>query len=163
MIAVLLNRDSVAAATQVQDIEAAAHALGRKVHILHVNTEAAVEAILNNAIAEKAGGLLVTSDVVFNTWYQAIVALANSHRLPTIYPQRLHAAAGGLMSYGTNLADAYHQTGVYVGRILKGEKIADLPVLQSIKFEFIINLKTAAALDVTIPPGVLAIADEVIE
>jgi putative ABC transport system substrate-binding protein len=114
-------------------------------------------------VEEKLGGLHVTSDLLFNSQHRRIVTLANRQLLPAIYPVRFFCLAGGVMSYGTDLADGYRHTGVYVGRILKGEKPADLPVLQSIKFEFVINLATVKALDLNIPPGVLAIVDEVIE
>ena len=112
---------------------------------------------------EKLGGLHVTSDLLFNSQHRRIVTLANRQLLPAIYPVRFFCLAGGVMSYGADLADGYRHTGVYVGRILKGEKPADLPILQSIKFEFVINLATVKALDLNIPPGVLAIVDEVIE
>ena len=162
-IAALLNPNSAAAQTQLQDVEAAKRISGRQVRVLTVGTDHDIEVAFGTMNEERIGGLVVTSDLLFNSRLEQLVAFANRHSLPAIYSQRSYALAGGLMSYGTDLADAYRQTGVYVGRILKGENPAALPVLQSTKFEFVINLKTVAALGLTIPPGVLAIADEVIE
>jgi putative tryptophan/tyrosine transport system substrate-binding protein len=162
-IAVLLNPNSVAAKAQSTDIEAAARALQRQVRVLNVSTNQDIDAAFATIVEEKLGALHVASDLLFNSQHRRIVALANRQLLPAIYPFRFFSLAGGVMSYGTDLADGYRQTGVYVGRILKGEKPADLPVLQSAKFEFVINLATVKALDLSIPPGVLAIVDEVIE
>ena len=162
-IAALLNPNSAAAQTQLQDVEAAKRISGRQVRVLTVGTDHDIEVAFGTMNEERIGGLAVTSDLLFNSRLEQLIAFANRHSLPAIYSQRSYALAGGLMSYGTDLADAYRQTGVYVGRILKGENPAALPVLQSTKFEFVINLKTVAALGLTIPPGVLAIADEVIE
>jgi putative tryptophan/tyrosine transport system substrate-binding protein len=162
-IAVLLNRNSIAAEAQSTDIQSAAHALQRQVRVLNASTDQDIDAVFATIVEEKLGGLHVTSDLLFNSQHRRIVTLANRQLLPAIYPVRFFCLAGGVMSYGTDLADGYRHTGVYVGRILKGEKPADLPVLQSIKFEFVINLATVKALDLNIPPGVLAIVDEVIE
>jgi len=163
VVGVLLNRKSVAAEGQLKDVEAAARTLGRQVRVLNASTDQDLDAAFGIISKEKFAGLLVTSDVFFNSQHKRIVALANRHSLPAVYAIRFYALAGGLMSYGTDLADGYRQTGAYVGRVLKGERPADLPVLQSTKFEFVLNLKTAQALGLTIPSGVLAIVDEVIE
>ena len=162
-IAVVLNRNSVAAEAQSTDIQTAAHALQRQVRVLNASTDQDIDAVFATIVEGKLGGLHVTSDLLFNSQHRRIVTLANRQQLPAIYPFRFFCLAGGVMSYGTDLADGYRHTGVYVGRILKGEKPADLPILQSIKFEFVINLATVKALDLNIPPGVLAIVDEVIE
>ena len=162
-IAVLLNRNSIAAEAQSTDIQSAAHAQQRQVRVLNASTDQEIDAAFATVVEEKLGGLHVTSGLLFNSQHRRIVALANRQLLPAIYPGRFFCLAGGVMSYGADLADGYRHTGVYVGRILKGEKPADLPVLQSIKFEFVINLATVKALDLNIPPGVLAIVDEFIE
>jgi putative tryptophan/tyrosine transport system substrate-binding protein len=163
LIAVLLNPNNPNAATQLKDVQEAARALGQQIHILHASSEAELEAAFTTARQVGCGGLLVAADPFFNSRRTYIIALAARHAIPAIYEQREHALAGGLMSYGTNLSDGYRQVGIYTGRILKGEKPADLPVTQSTKFEFVINLTTAKALGIVMPPMLSARADEVIE
>ena len=146
-----------------QAIQAAADQLGRQLVIVAAGAEGDIEPAFA-ALAEKhVGALIVSPDALFTNRRDQIAALAARHGVPTIYQWRDYIAAGGLMSYGTSLPDSFRQEGTYVGRILKGEKPADLPVQQPTKFELVINLKTAKTLGLTIPPGMLAIADEVIE
>jgi putative ABC transport system substrate-binding protein len=164
LIAVLLNPNNPnAATTQLENVQEAARAVGQQIHILHAGSEAELEAAFATAQRVGSGALLVTSDPFFNSRRTYIIALAARHAIPAIYEQREHVLAGGLMSYGTNLSDGYRQVGIYTGRILKGEKPADLPVTQSTKFEFVINLTTAKALGIVVPPMLSARADEVIE
>jgi putative ABC transport system substrate-binding protein len=153
----------MAATQQLNDVQEAAHALGQQIHILHASNEAELEAAFTTARQAGAGALLVAADPFFNNRRTYIIALAARHAIPAIYELREHALAGGLMSYGTNLSDGYRQVGIYAGRILKGEKPGDLPVMQSTKFEFVINLTTAKALGIAVPPMLSARADEVIE
>ena len=150
-------------ATQIIEIEDGARALGLQLQILRASNEADIEAAFAAIAQQRPGGLLVCSDPFFNSRRKNIVALAMRHSLPAIYEQREFADDGGLMSYGTSIRSAYHQIGVYAGRILKGEKPADLPVVQSTRFEFVINLRSAKALGLEVPPGLSARADEVIE
>jgi putative ABC transport system substrate-binding protein len=162
-IAVLLNPTEPSADSQLKDVQEAAHAVGRLTQISEASTERDIDRSFETFAQLRAGALLVGSDPFFNSRRDQIVAQAARYAIPAIYEQREFAMAGGLMSYGTSLADAYHQVGLYTGRILKGEKPADLPVMQSTKFELVINLKTAKTLGLTIPSTMLAIADEVIE
>jgi len=162
-IAALINPDSPLSEKQLKDLtEAAAHL---NVHLIPLlaKTESEFGPAFRTVAEQKAGGMLVTADPFFNGRRERLVELAAARKLPVIYEFREFAAAGGLMSYGTSLADGYRQVGTYVGKILDGGKPADLPVLQPTKFEFVINLKVAAALGLEIPPTLLARADEVIE
>jgi ABC-type uncharacterized transport system substrate-binding protein len=147
----------------VRESEAAARAIGKEVAIFNASSDAEIEAAFANIAQARFGALLVGADPFFNSRRGLIVALAARHAIPAIYEWREFAEAGGLISYGTILVEAYRQQGIYAGRILKGEKPADLPVVQLSKFELIINLNTARALGLAIPPGVLTIADQVIE
>jgi putative ABC transport system substrate-binding protein len=162
-IAVLVNPHFAPAVANAREAEAAARAVGKGVVIFNAATESEIETAFARMTQDHSGALLVGSDPFFNSRREQIVALAARHRIPAIYEWREFVQAGGLISYGTSLVEAYRQQGIYAGRILKGEKPADLPVVQLSKFELIINLKTAKTLGLTIPPGVLAIADEVIE
>jgi len=162
-MAVLINPNYSPAENQLRDVQEAAPRLGVQLLALRANAESDFDAVFASLIRQRAGALLVCASPFFFSRRQRLLVLAARHAVPAIYEWREFAAAGGLMSYGTNLNDAYRQLGVYAGRILKGEKPADLPVVQSTRFEFVINLSTAKALGLTIPPGVLAIADEVIE
>jgi putative ABC transport system substrate-binding protein len=162
-VGVLINPQSANIDEQLGDLRAAANAIGWQL----VTARAAIAPEVDSAIAElvrsQVKALLVTSNPFFNSQRDQLVALAARHALPAIYGLREFAAAGGLMSYGTSQPDAYYQAGLYTGRILKGESPGELPVMQSTKFEFVINLKTAASLGLTIPPTLLARAEEVIE
>jgi putative ABC transport system substrate-binding protein len=161
LIAVLLNPQNYA--RQRREVEEAAHAVDQQIHLLSASNESEIDAAFATAVQLRAGAMLVGADPFFNSQRDKIVALAAQHAIPAIYEQREHALAGGLMSYGTNLSDGYRQAGVYAGRILKGEKPGDLPVVQSSKFEFTINLKTAKVLGIEVPPNLSAEADEIIE
>jgi putative ABC transport system substrate-binding protein len=146
-----------------KDVHATANALGRKLIIDGAVVESEIEPAVMRLVQRHIGGLLVRTDLLFNGRPKLLVALAARHALPAIFPLRDFPLQGGLMSYGANLRDALRQTGVYAGRILKGEKPANLPVMQSAKVELVINVKTAKALGITFPLGLLGRADEVIE
>jgi putative tryptophan/tyrosine transport system substrate-binding protein len=161
--AVLVNQNFAPAVVNAQESVAAARAIGKQVVIFNASSEVEIETAFAKIVQARAGALVVGADPFFNSRRDRIVALAAQHAIPAIYEWREFAQAGGLMSYGTNLAEAYRQQGIYAARILKGEKPADLPVIQLSKFELVINLKAAKALGLTFPPGLLAIVDEVIE
>ena len=163
LTAVLVNPKNANSAVQVRDLEAAARAIGRQIHLLEAEAEGDFEAAYGKLSSARAEALAVGADPMFNNHRDRLVALAALHSMPAIYEWREFTAAGGLMSYGTSLSDSVRRAGLYVGRILKGEKPADLPVLQPTNFELVINLKTAKAIGVTVPSTLLARADEVIE
>jgi putative ABC transport system substrate-binding protein len=163
LIAVILNPASRSFATQLTDVQEAARTIGQQIHILHASDEREIDAAFAALAQLRAGALLVASDALFVSRRDQFVALAARHAIPAMHHVREFAVAGGLASYGTSLGDGYRLAGNYTGRILKGEKPADLPVQQSVKFEFVINLKTAKTLGLEVPPTLSAIADEVIE
>jgi putative ABC transport system substrate-binding protein len=163
LIVVLINPNSPEAQIQLADIERAARELGRQVQFLNASTAGEIDQAFMVLTDRRADALFISADPFFAGRIHQLVALTMRHRIPATFVIRAFPAAGGLMSYGTSIDDAYRQVGVYTGLILKGAKPADLPVTQSTRFELVINLKTAQVLGLTIPPGVLAIADEVIE
>jgi putative tryptophan/tyrosine transport system substrate-binding protein len=162
-IGVLLNPSHPVAEDLLPALQEAASAIGLGVHVLRASSDREIEAAFETIVQQRIAALAVAGDPFFDTRRDKLVALAARHAVPTAYQFREYAEAGGLMSYGHDLPDVYRQAGLYAARILKGEKPADLPVVQPTKYEFIINLKTAKALGLTIPPNLLAIADEVIE
>jgi putative ABC transport system substrate-binding protein len=161
--AVLINSTNPNAESLTNDLQRAAQTLGKPILVLSASTEPEIDGQFATLDQQRASALIVAPDAFLDSQRDNIVQLVARRTIPAIYERREAAMAGGLMSYGANVADAYHQAGVYTGRILKGEKPADLPVMQPTKLEFVINLNTAKLLGLTIPPGVLAIADEVIE
>ena len=162
-VVMLVNPNSADAQAQSENAEEAAHAIGEQIQIIKAGTEDAINSALEALARQPATCLIVANDAFFSSRAQQIATLATHFRLPAVYPFREFAAAGGLLSYATKLAKAYGDAGSYVARILKGAKAADLPVLQPTKFELVINLKTAKALGLVVPPSLLATADEVIE
>ena len=163
VVGLLVDPGSPESTRQLSKVEAAARTIGQQIAVFNAGSEAEFDRVFVTLPEQRVGALLVVGSAFFTSQRDKIVALAAQYRIPTIYEWREFTTAGGLISYGTSLADAYRQAGVYAGRILKGEKPADLPVLQPTKFEFVINLKTAKALGLAIPDKLLAIADEVIE
>jgi putative tryptophan/tyrosine transport system substrate-binding protein len=163
VIALLVNPNNSNAERMIRDVQKAAHPKGVQIPVLKAATEGEIDAAFPTLGQLQAGALVVGDDPFFFVRREQLVALASRHAIPTIYPGREHAAAGGLMSYGTNITDAYRRVGIYAGQILNGAKPAELPVEQPTKFDLVINLKTAKVLGLTIPPSLLAIADEVIE
>jgi putative tryptophan/tyrosine transport system substrate-binding protein len=163
VIGVLANASNPTAQTQVEEIKAAAQTIARQLYVVSVRDKNDLDTDFTILAQDGVGALLVVPDPVLIENRAQIVALAARHAIPAIYPVRDFADAGGLVSYGTDLADAMRQGGVYTGEILRGAKPSDLPVVQSVKLELIINLKTAKALGLEIPPQLLARADEVIE
>jgi putative tryptophan/tyrosine transport system substrate-binding protein len=162
-IAVLVDPNFPITEPFVSDVRAAASAIGKQIEVLHASTGRDMDTVFASLAQKPVDALVVGPTPLFDSRRVQLVTLAAYHRVPAIYYLREFAEAGGLVSYGTSITDAYRQAGVYTGRILKGEKPADLPVMQSIKFELVINLDTAKAFGLTVPPGILALADEVIE
>jgi putative ABC transport system substrate-binding protein len=162
-IGVLVNSNIPEAEAERKDVHAAAQAIGQQLIILDVSSDGDIDTAFATFVQRGAGALLVGAGPIMLSHRERVVALADHHTLPASYPAREYVVAGGLMSYGTSITDGYRQAGIYTGRILKGEKPADLPVMQSTKFEFVINLKTAKTLGLTVPQNLLVAADEVIE
>jgi len=162
-VALLVNPTNPYTESEIREVQTRASALGLQLHVLNATNDSDLETAFMSLVERRAGGLLVGADPFFIIVRDKLVALAAGHKVPTIYGYRDFMAVGGLVSYGTDPAAAYHQIGAYTGRILKGEKPADLPVQQPSKFDLIINLKTARALGLQVPTSILLRADEVIE
>jgi len=162
-IAVLIYPNTPNTEAERKDVQAAAQAIGQQLIILDVSSDHDIDTAFATLVQRGAGAVLAGSSAFMVSHRERLIAQAARHALPAIYHLREFVTAGGLMSYGASLADAYRQVGIYAGRILKGEKPGELPVMQSTKFEFVINLETAKALGLSVPPTLLATADEVIE
>jgi putative ABC transport system substrate-binding protein len=163
VIAALVNPDNPNTETEERELEAAARALRLQIQVLRASAEKDFDPAFAAIVQQRAGAIIVSYDAFFSSRHNQLVALAARHAVPAVYHWREFVESGGLMSYGTSLTDAYRQVGIYTGKILKGEKPADLPVVQPTKFELVINLKTAKALGLTVPQSLLVAADEVIE
>jgi putative ABC transport system substrate-binding protein len=163
VIAMLVNPSSPYVEAETKDVMGSARVLGRQVQVLSAGTPPEIDTAFATLVRQGARAVLVSGDPFFDSQRDKLVALSARHRVPAIYQWCEFTAIGGLMSYGTSITDAYRQAGVYTARILKGAKPAELPVLQPTKFEMVINLKTAKALGLTIPPSLLQRADEVIQ
>jgi putative ABC transport system substrate-binding protein len=162
-VGALLNPDSLTAVSQQRDIEEAARTIGLRVQFLMASNDPELEAAFKSIVENRIPALLVPADAFFAASRDRLAELATRNAVPAIYSLREAAVSGGLMSYGNDLPETYRLIGTYAARIVKGAKPADLPVVQPTRFEFVLNLKTAKALGLTIPPGVIAIADDVIE
>jgi ABC-type uncharacterized transport system substrate-binding protein len=163
VIGVLVNPGNPNAVFDSKQAQAAASLLRLKVHVVYTVAERDLDAAFDDLGRAQASAVLVFPDALFTGVRGRLAEFATRHKLPVLYPDRSYVEAGGLMSYGGSRTDAYREAGIYVGRILRGEKPSDLPVIQASKFELVINLKTAKALGLEIPPTLLALADEVIE
>ena len=163
LIGVLLNPKFPDSATQLEDIEEAARTVGQQIHVVNASSEQEIDAAFASLSQQGIGGLALGSDPFFDTRRDQIIALAAHYAVPTIYAQHVYTVAGGLISYAPSFSEAYRQAGIYAGRVLKGEKPADLPVVQATKFELVINLKTAKALGLKVPVSMQLLADQVIE
>ena len=162
-VGVLVDPNFAPTQSFVSDVQAAALSIGKQIEVLEAPTGRDIDTAFARLAQKPIDALLVGPGSLFDNRRVQLATLAAYHRVPAIYSLRTAAEAGGLMSYGTSITDAYGQVGIYTGRVLKGEKPVDLPVIQSIKFDFVINLNTANAFGLSFPPGLLAIADEVIE
>ena len=163
IIALLINPTGLNADSTLRDLHAAADTVGQQIQVVNASTEHDFDTAIATAVRQGAGALFVGADPLFTDGRDQLVAFAARHAIPAIYSFREFTEAGGLMSYGISFAEVYRQAGIYTGRILKGTNPADLPVLRTTKFELVINLKTAKALGIDVPPTLLALADEVIE
>ena len=162
-IALLVNPANRTSEIHIRDAQAAASARGRELVVLRASTEREIDMAFAALAERRPGGLVIAPESFFNSRSEQLAALTVRHAMPAIYSYREFVAAGGLMSYGGSITDAYRQVGLLVGRVLKGEKPADLPVQQSVKAELLVNLKTAKTLGITVPLALLGRADEVIE
>jgi putative ABC transport system substrate-binding protein len=163
LVAMLVNPTAAQTRSELRNVQAAADRIGQQVRIFNVSSDREIDAALATIVEQRIGGLIVQTDQFFTIQRDQLVLLTTRHAIPTIFGWREFAVAGGLMSYGTSLRAAYRQVAIYAGRILKGEKPADLPVQQATTFETVVNLRAAKALGVTIPTAILLRADEVIE